>query len=250
MMKKIVLTFVLVTMYVVAGAQTINVAAAANLQYVMEEIKTAYLRSNPKSKINIVYGSSGTLTQQISNGADFDLFMSADDEFPLALKKKALTYGPMHIYAYGKLALYSTSVDVRRKGLAVLSEPGVKKIAICNPITAPYGKRSVELMSSHGMYGPLKPKIVVADNISQAAQYAFTGNADVAFVALSLTLTPEMKAKGNTYIFSQKLYTPIRQGCILIKRGAVNTRASKFMKYFLSPATKNIWERFGYSLPE
>jgi len=234
---------------VMANAQTVNVAAAANLRYVLEEIKIAYLRTSPKTKINIIYGSSGTLTQQISNGADYDLFMSADDEFPIILKKKGFTYGPMRIYAYGKLVLYSTSVNVK-KGLAALNDPKVKKIAICNPVTAPYGKRSVELLTKHGMYGPLKSKIVVADNISEAAQYAYTGNADVAFVALSLTLTPQMKEKGETYIFSQSLYAPICQGCILIKRGTVNTKAAKFMKYLLSTATKSIWERFGYSLPK
>lgn len=248
-MKKILLVLALVITSGWTCAQTVNVAAAANLRYVMEEVKDAYLKTNKHAKINIVYGSSGTLTQQISNGANYDLFMSADDEFPLVLQKKGLTYGGMKIYAYGKLALYSTVVDVK-KGLASLNDAEVKKIAICNPVTAPYGKRSVEVLTKHGKYEALKSKLVVADNISQAAQYAFTGNADIAFVALSLTLTPEMQAKGTTYIFSPKMYTPIKQGCILIKRSAVNTGAAKFMKYFTSAAVDGIWEKFGYSLPK
>lgn len=248
-MKRLGFTIALILVCVLIQAQTVRVAAAANLRYVLEVIKADYLKSNPKAKLDIVFGSSGTLVQQISNGADFDLFMAADDEFPLVLKKKGLTYGPQHIYAYGKLALYSTTEDVS-KGLAVLSRSSVKKIAICNPETAPYGKRSVELMTKKGMYGPLTPKIVVADNIAAAAQYAYTGNADVAFVALSLALAPEMVSKGKTYVFNQNLYTPIRQGCILIKRGTINTGAAKFMKYVLSSATDKVWERFGYSLPK
>ena len=113
-MKKIIFTLVLAMTVVMGYAQTINVAAAANLSYVMEEMKSAYLKTNKNAKINIVYGSSGTLTQQISNGANYDIFMSADDEFPLALQKKGLTYGSMKIYAYGKLALYSTVVDAKK----------------------------------------------------------------------------------------------------------------------------------------
>jgi molybdate transport system substrate-binding protein len=248
-MKKIIFTLVLAMTVVMSYAQTINVAAAANLSYVMEDMKNAYHKTNKNAKINIVYGSSGTLTQQISNGANYDIFMSADDEFPLVLQKKGLTYGGMKIYAYGKLALYSTVVDAK-KGLAILNDADTKKIAICNPLTAPYGKRSVELLTKHGMYQALKPKLVVADNISQAAQYAFTGNADIAFVALSLTLTPEMQAKGTTYIFNPKLYSPIKQGCILIKKSTVNTGAAKFMKFFMSPAADAIWLKYGYSLPK
>ena len=93
-------------------AQKVNVAAAANLRYVMEEIKTGYLKTHPKSTVNLTFGSSGTLVQQISNGAMFDFFMAADNEFPLKLKDKGLTVGPMKTYAFGKLALYSTSIDV------------------------------------------------------------------------------------------------------------------------------------------
>jgi len=229
------------------SAQKVNVAAAANLRYVLEEIKIAYVKQNPKAKVNLTFGSSGTLVQQITNGANFDFFMAADDEFPLKLKAKGLTTGTINVYAYGKLALYSTTLSVDKIGLDVLKNSSVKKIAIANPETAPYGERSVELLKSLKLYDDLKSKIVIAENISAAAQYAFTGNTELGFVALSLALAPEMDGKGSYYIIPQKLYEPIAQACVLIKKSMVNTEAAKFRKFVLSPTNKAIWEKYGYT---
>lgn len=230
-------------------AQKVNVAAAANLRYVLEEIKTAYLKQNPKAKINLTFGSSGTLVQQISNGASFDFFMAADNEYPLKLKDKGLTVGPMTTYAYGKLALYSTTLEVDKLGLSVLKNPTVKKIAVANPETAPYGSRSLELLKSQKLYDQLKEKIVIAENISAAAQYAFTGNTELGFIAYSFALAPDMAGKGYCFIVPQSLYKPIEQACILIKTANLNTEAAKFRKFVLSPATHPIWEKFGYGVP-
>ena len=215
----------------------------------MEEIKAVYVKQNPKSKINITFGSSGTLVQQISNGASFDFFMAADNEFPLKLKDKGLTVGPMQTYAYGKLALYSTSIDVTKTGLSALKNPSVKKIAVANPLTAPYGDRSMELLKSQGFYDNLKDKIVIADNISAAAQYAFTSNTELGFIAYSFALAPDMAGKGHCYIIPQKMYKPIEQACILIKTSTVNTETAKFKKFVLSAAMKPVWEKYGYGVP-
>jgi molybdate transport system substrate-binding protein len=230
------------------SAQKVNVAAAANLRYVLEELKTAYISQNPKAKVNLTFGASGMLVQQIQNGASFDLFMAADNEFPLKLKEKGLTTGNMSTYAFGKLAIYSTSLDLEKLGLAALKDPTVKKIAIANPATAPYGERAEELLKSLKLYESLKPKIIIGENISQTAQFAFTGNAEIGFIALSLALAPEMAGKGNYYIIPQNRYKPIEQACILIKTPIVNTEASKFKKFILSAATKAIWEKWGYSV--
>jgi len=231
-------------------AQKVNVAAAANLRYVLEEIKTNYLKIHPKSTVNLTFGSSGTLVQQISNGAMFDFFMAADNEFPLKLKDKGLTVGPMKTYAFGKLALYSTTLDVEKLGLEVLKEASVKKIAVANPETAPYGERSVELLKSLDLYERLKSKLVIAENISQAAQYAFTGNTEIGFVALSLALAPEMAGKGSCFVIPTQLYKPVEQACILVKRPVLNTEAIRFRTYVLSVATRPIWEKYGYTVPE
>lgn len=248
-MKKIIISLAISLATLSLSAQKVNIAAAANLRYVLEEIKTAYVKQNPKAKVTLTFGASGMLVQQIINGASFDFFMAADNEFPLKLKDKGLTTGAMSTYAFGKLAIYSTTLEVDKQGLNVLKDPAVKKIAIANPETAPYGERSVELLKNRKLYESLKSKIVLGENISQAAQYAFTGNAEVGFIALSLALAPEMAGKGSYYIVPQSEYKPIEQACILIKTPVLNTEASKFKKFILSPATKAIWEKFGYSVP-
>jgi molybdate transport system substrate-binding protein len=248
-MKRFILISAILLSAAVAQAQKVNVAAAANLRYVLEEIKTVYVKQNPKAKVLLTFGSSGTLVQQILNGASFDFFMAADNEFPVKLKERGVTTGAMSTYAFGKLAIYSTTLDIEHKGLEMLKSSSINKIAIANPETAPYGNRSVELLKKQGLYDQLKSKIVFSDNISQAAQFAFTGNAEIGFVALSLVLSPEMAGKGNYYIVPQKFYEPIEQACILIKTPVLNTEASKFKKFVLSAATKPIWEKYGYSIP-
>jgi molybdate transport system substrate-binding protein len=249
-MRKLYYTLLLALIVGSTMAQKVNVAAAANLRYVLEEIKTAYLRTYPRSMINLTFGSSGTLVQQISNGAAFDFFMAADNEFPLKLKDKGLTVGPMTTYAFGRLALYSTTLDVSKFGLEALKDASLKRIAIANPETAPYGERSVELIKSLGLHETLKPKLVVAENISVAAQYAFTGNVEVGFVAFSLTLAPDMVGKGFCYVVPNKMYKPIEQSCILIKRSVLNTEAIRFRTFVLSKETQSLWEKYGYSLPK
>lgn len=246
--KIILLAFMLTT--IIISAQKVNVAAAANLRYVLEEIKTAYMKQNPKANINLTFGASGMLVQQIQYGASFDFFMSADNEFPLKLKEKGFTIGTMSTYAYGKLALYSTSIEVNKLGLITLTIPSVKKIVIANPVTATYGTRAMELIKSMKIYEDIKDKIIIGENISQAAQFAFSGNAEVGFIAYSYALAPEMAGKGNCYIIPQDMYKPIEQACILIKTTVLNTEAAKFKKFVLSPAIKAIWEKSGYSVPE
>lgn len=246
-MKHLLYTLLLAVGIVTAQAQKVNVAAAANLRYVLEEIKNAYMKTYPKSTVNLTFGSSGTLVQQISNGASFDFFMAADNEFPLKLKAKGLTVGAMTTYAYGKLALYSTTLDVSKMGMEVFKNPAVKRIALANPETAPYGARSMALIKQLGLP---ESKLVVAENIAAAAQFAFTGNVEVGFVAFSLTLTPEMAGKGFCYVLPVKSYEPIEQSCILIKRSVLNTEAARFRQFVLSKAMKPIWIKYGYATPE
>jgi molybdate transport system substrate-binding protein len=245
-MKRIIIFLLLAISAYTAQAQKVNVAAAANLKYVLEEIKTEYVKLHPKAKVNLTFGASGMLVQQISNGANFDFFMAADNEFPLKLKDKGLTTGAMSTYAFGKLVIYSSSLDVEKMGLEALKNSSIKKIAIANPETATYGTRSVELLKSLKLYDQLKSKLVIGENIAQTAQFAYTGNAEIGFIALSLALAPDMAGNGSYYIISPKLYSPIEQACILIKTPVLNTEAAKFKKYVLSAATKAIWEKWGY----
>jgi molybdate transport system substrate-binding protein len=246
-MKKIIIALVALIISVSMSAQVIRVAAAANLKFVLEEIKAQYQKENPKSRVDIVFGASGGLVQQILNGANFDFFMAADKDFPVKLKEKGATLGAIKTYAYGKLVMWSSSVDVS-KGAAILTSGAVKKIAIANPKTAPYGERSVEFLQKKGLLNELKSKIVYADNISQAAQFAFSGNAEIGFTAMSLVLAPDMKDAGKYYEIPASEYTPIEQACVLIKKKQFNPSANKFMKYVLDPKLKSIWEKYGYTI--
>jgi len=244
-MKKIIIVLAALLLTISVSAQTIKVAAAANLRYVLEEIKTQYIKENPKAKVDISYGASGNLVQQILNGASFDFFMAADKEFPMKLKEKGAAIGAVQTYAYGKLVMWSSTENVSQ-GVAVLSSPTVKKIAIANPETAPYGERSVEYLKKIGVYNNLKSKIVFAENISQAAQFAFTGNAEIGFTAMSLVLAPDMKEAGKYYEIPANYYTPIEQACVLLKTFTYNPQAGKFMKFVIDPKLKGIWEKWGY----
>ena len=229
-----------------AQAQTVKIAAAANLRFVFDEIKASYISANPKVTVEVNFGSSGALLQQILNGAEFDVFMAADNSFPVKLKDQGAASGEIKTYAFGKLVLWSNIMEVS-KGLEILTDPSVKRIAIAKPDLAPYGDRAIECLKSVGLYEKVKDKIIYADNISQAAQFAQTGNAEVAFLAMSLTTAPEMK--GSVYVIDPKSYIPIEQTMVLVKSWKTNPEAAKFMKFVLSDKCKPIFEKNGYIVP-
>lgn len=245
-MKKLSIFLLFALFSISMQAQTVKIAAAANLRFVLEEIKESYKKVNSKADIALNFGSTGALYQQIVNGADFNLFMAADNEVPVKLKNQGLVSGEVKTYTFGKLALWSNTIDVT-KGLEVLTDPSVKRIAIAKPDLAPYGDRAIECLNSMGLFEKVKDKIVYADNISQAAQFAQTGNAEVGFLAYSLTLTPEMK--GSSFLIDPKIYKPVAQAMAVIKGWKANPEATKFMKYILSPECKPIFEKFGYIIP-
>ncbi len=244
-MKQIVL---IITLFIAVAvqAQTVKIAAAANLRFAFEEIKTSYAKVNPKVDVTANFGSSGALLQQILNGAEFDIFMAADNSFPMKLKDQGAASGEIKTYALGKLVLWSNTLDVS-KGLEILTDPSVKRIAVAKPDLAPYGDRAIVCLKQVGLYEKVKDKIIYADNISQTAQFAQTGNAEVAFLAMSLTLTPEMK--GSTYLIDAKIYKPVEQTMVLVKSWKINPEATKFMKFILSAECKPIFERNGYVVP-
>jgi molybdate transport system substrate-binding protein len=227
-------------------AQVVKVAAAANLQFALEEIKKAYMDKNPRAQIELIFGSSGNFFQQISNGANFDIFMAADKIYPERLKSQGMVTGDIKTYAFGKLVLWSNTVDVS-KGVSILTDKSVVHIAIAKPEIAPYGERSVQCLKYYNLLDIVKDKIVYADNISAAAQFAHSGNAEAGFIALSLALAPEMK--GNYYILDTKSYKPVEQGMVLLKSWQSNPEAARFMNFILSLACKPIFEKFGYTVP-
>lgn len=244
-MKKLII-LLLTALSISIQAQTVKIAAAGNLKYILDEISVKYKVVNPKANIIINLGSSGTLYQQILNGADYDLFMAADKVYPDKLKAQGIVKGEVHTYAFGKLVLWSNTIDVS-KGIESLNNPEIHKIAIAKPDVAPYGNRAIECLKYYNILDAFKSKIVYADNIAQAAQFAQTGNAEVAFLALALVMAPDMK--GSYYVLDTKSYKPVEQAMVLVKTWQTNPEAAKFMKYILSEECKPIFEKYGFILP-
>jgi len=244
-MRKLIFSLLLATSLGLQ-AQTVKVAAAANLRYILDEIKTKYAAVNPKANIVVNLGSSGSLFQQITNGADFDIFMAADKTFPDKLKAQGMVTGEVKTYAFGKLVMWSNTVDVSH-GIDILSDKSVTHIAIAKPDVAPYGARAVECLKYYSVFDKLKDKIVYADNIAQAAQFAQTGNAEVGFIALALAMAPGMK--GTYFLLDTKSYKPVEQAMVLMKNWQSNPEATKFMKFVLSDECKPVFEKYGFIVP-
>lgn len=240
--------FIAVVVALTAKTQPVKVAAAADMKYLMPELVANYKAKHPNATIDVSFGSSGLFYQQISNGAAFDIYFSADISYPQKLKEQGFVNGNVTTYAFGSLVLYSTSIDVT-KGIDVLKDDAVKKIAIANPQHAPYGKRAKECLKYYKIYDSVKSKLVLGDNITQTAQNTVTGNADVGIIALALALAPEMKSKGKYILLDTKTYNPVEQGCVLIKSWQVNPEASRFLKFVLSNECKPLFEKYGFIVP-
>ena len=247
-MKKLIVLIIVIVAAFNVNAQKVRVAAAANLRYIMGDIKELYEKQNPEVQVDVTLGSSGALSTQILNGAQFDFYMAADKSFPDKLKAAGVTTGDVKTYAFGKLVLWSNSVDVS-KGLEILNDKSVVHIAVAKPDVAPYGERAVEALKYYGLFDKIRDKIVYADNISQAAQFAVSGNAEVGMLANALVPSPSMEKTGTYFMIDIKSYKPVEQGCILVKTWERNPEAAKFMDFVLGVQCKPIFEKYGFLLP-
>lgn len=250
--KKLLFNFTTLLMLsafsVVNAQQKISIVAAANLKVALDSITTVFKIQNPNIDARVTYGASGKLFEQISNGAPFDLFFSADMNYPNELKKKKLIASEVKTYATGKLALWSKKTDPNIKKMNTLLNANIAKIVIANPTTAPYGEKALESMKFYKIYDKVKSKLVFSENITQAAQFATTGAADIGIVAFSLVLTPNMqKENGKYYIIPEKSHAPLEQGCVILKHGQGNTAATKFYNFISSKKAATILKYYGYS---
>jgi molybdate transport system substrate-binding protein len=247
MVKKLLL-LLLLTALVKINAQSITIAAAADLRNALDDITKLYKENHQDLKIDVIYGSSGSLYQQISNQAPFDLFFSADVSFAAKLDSLKLTSGKPKIYAVGHIVLWSSTKDVS-KGLDILKSEDIKRISIANPMVAPYGKRALESLQYYKLYDIIKDKIVKGDNISQAAQFVLTGNADVGIIALSLALSPEMTAKGKYFLIDEKSYSKLEQAYVILKKSEKKKELIDFVKFLDTKKVKDIFNKYGFKLP-
>jgi molybdate transport system substrate-binding protein len=228
--------------------QKLNIAAAANLKVALDSIIAVYKNQNPGVAVLAVYGSSGKLFEQISQDAPFDIFFSADMEYPNKLKERNLAGSEVKKYATGQLVIWSRKSDPNILKMNLLLDAGIKKISVANPVTAPYGEKAVECMKYYGLYDKVQDKLVYGENITQAAQFVTSGAADIVIVALSLALTPNMqKENGKFYVIPGESHKPLEQGCVILKHANANSQASGFFKFISSTTAIKILKHFGYN---
>jgi molybdate transport system substrate-binding protein len=250
-MKKLFFLLLAAGLAFAARAEKVTVAAAANFVYCLDELKAGFAQTSPGADVTVVTGASGSLVAQIENGAPYDVFLSADTDYPQKLVQAGFAgQNSVTVFATGRLVLWAKRADVP---LASLSEavrsPLVRKLALANPDTAPYGRAAREALKQSGLWADAQPKLVVGENISQTLQFVDTGNADAGFVALSLLLSPKLRGAGRYLEVPAELHGSLAHGAVLTKRGAENPAARRFLDFLSSDTARKILIAYGYRVP-
>jgi molybdate transport system substrate-binding protein len=234
------------------AAQEITVAAAADLQFAMQDVAARFQKETGKT-VKPIYGSSGNFFQQIPNGAPFDMFFSANLDYPKKLEAAGLTVpGSYYQYARGKIVVWvpkESKLDLS-SGMQVLLHPSIQKIAIANPQHAPYGQAAVAAMKKENIYDKVKDKLVLGENISQTASFIVSGSADVGIVALSLALSPNMQDKGHYAEVPAGEYPPIEQACVILSSSKSKETAQQFLIFFKTPAIADVLRSYGFDVSD
>lgn len=232
----------------------VRVAAASDLRFAMDELIGAWAAANPRVAVEPTYGSSGNFLAQIKEGAPFDVFFSADAEYPRELEKAGLAEtGSTQLYGIGQIVVWvqtDSTLDVVSRGLEALTDPSVKTIAIANPEHAPYGRAAVAAMKTAGVYDAVEPKLVLGENVSQAAQFVESGNADAGVFALSLAIAPALEGKGRYAVVPIESYPRLEQGAVVLMSAADPGSARAFLDFVLGPDGRDVLDRYGFLLPQ
>jgi molybdate transport system substrate-binding protein len=239
-----------------AGAQdakrTLSVAAAANLKSAADELKRGFEAEQPGVEVRVAFGASGTFFAQLQQGAPFDVFLSADRVYPAKLVAAGLAAAADEkVYAFGKLVVWSppgSALDLEKQGLAALTRPEVERIAIANPAVAPFGRATERALRSAGVHDAVTPKLVLGTSVAQAAQFATTGAADVAFLPYSLTFG-EALSGGRVFFVPEALYPRIEQSAIVLSGSKDPALARRFLAFVTGAKGRAVLARYGYGLP-
>ena len=245
-MKKIFL--ILIVLVFNLFANNINIAVAANVSYAIDELKSEFKKQHPDIKVKVILGSSGKLTAQIKNGAPYGLFMSANMKYPDALYADKIAITKPVVYAQGTLAFLSIKKQDFSLGFKLLQTKNIKRIAVANPKTAPYGIATKEALINANIYKNLKAKFIYGESISQTVSYTVTA-ADIGIIAKSSLYSSKMshfKEGLNWISLDTKLYTPINQGIVLLKYAKKSKDYKAFYDFILSPKAKEIFKKYGY----
>lgn len=235
-----------------AFAEEIAIAAASDLNFAIKDLIAEYEKATG-NHVKLSLGSSGNFYAQIQNGAPFDLYFSADIGYPKKLEEAGLTVpGSLYRYAIGRIVLWTNHTSHRdvSKGLEGLRDSAVKKIAIANPKHAPYGRAAVAAMEHYKVYDAAKDRLVLGENISQAAQFIESGACDVGIIALSLALAPTMKAAGTYWEIPGEAHPPLEQGAAILKSSKEQKTAQQFVEFMRSTRGQEIMHRYGFTAPE
>lgn len=244
-----ILVLGITAVHVEAGEVTI--AAASDLNFAFKELVVEYEKATG-NHVKLSLGSSGNFYAQIQNGAPFDLYFSADIGYPRKLEEAGLTVpGSLYRYAVGRIVLWAgtaSRLDVSG-GLDILRDPGIKKIAIANPKHAPYGRAAVAAMESFKVYESVKDKLILGENISQAAQFIESGACDIGVIALSLAMAPAMSGKGVYWEIPVEAYPLLEQGAVILKQSKNQEAARRFLEFLQGSQGQDIMRRYGFTLP-
>jgi molybdate transport system substrate-binding protein len=232
-----------------ASAESFTIAAASDLRFALNEIVDDFEISYPGHDITVIYGSSGRMSTQIINGAPFDIFFSADIAYPLLLKEQQLTATEPAVYALGRIVLWSSRMDASMMTLHDLTRTDIRRIAIAQPMHAPYGQRAQEALEALGLWDQLQNKLVYGENIAHAAQMAESGAADVGIIALSLALFPDLQAHGY-HLIDEQLHQPLTQGFVITRHGADKPGVWQFADFMATAAAHAIMEKYGFVMPQ
>lgn len=248
------LAFTVLCLGLAASAQTpLTIAAAADLRGTLEEVQGAFGKREPSARLQISYGASGSLAAQIQQGAPFDVFLAADLGFPEQVQRASLASGEgVFPYAIGRLVLWvrrDLGLDPAREGLAALSNPSIKRIALANARVAPYGRAAEAALGHAGLLETLRPKLVYGENIAQAAQYLQTGAADAGLVSFSQASAPALRSGGLVWAVPPEAYPPLRQGGVILKAARNVALARAFRAFLLGAEGQAILARHGFGKP-
>jgi molybdate transport system substrate-binding protein len=235
-----------------ATAQEITVAAAADMSAALPELVAAYTKKTGQT-VKLSFGASGNLTNQIRNGAPFDIFFSADEQYPQQLVTEGLALkDTLYRYAIGRLVLgvaNDSPLDLPKLGIQALLDPSVKKISIANPAHAPYGRAAEAALRHFGIYDQVSSRLVLGENVSQAAQFVESGNAQAGLIALSHALAPALKDKGRYWTVPLDAYPTLNQAAVVLSRSKKQDAARKFLESVHSPEATSLLISYGFSLP-
>lgn len=230
------------------------IAAAADLKFALDDVLVEFRKAHPEHEAKPTYGSSGTLFAQIDNGAPFDLFLSADVKFPRQLIERGKAEkDALFSYAVGHLVVWvpkESPLDVAALGVKALLDERVRKVAIANPAVAPYGAAAVAALKTLGAYDAVSARLVLGENVAQAAQFVQSGAADAGVISLSLALAPKMKEAGRYWEVPLDAFPKLEQAGVICSGAANRAGAAQLREFLSSPAGRAVLKRFGFVLPD